>query len=234
MIVNMVNADNAAEVLQEAGNMKVVFVNRDPELSLLKAGQYVYVGSDENAAGGFQAEFLAKYFKEKGIPNPNIVLFMGDLTHPGVPKRTNSAKQGLTDAGINFNLIFEDTANWSRATAMDKFVQFMGKGERIDAVICNNDEMALGVIEAMKTSGTGELFCPVVGIDATAVGCESIKAGEMAFTVYQSATGQGYGSVQACIDIVNGQPLKNANAENTISWVAFEPVDINNVDKYIK
>jgi inositol transport system substrate-binding protein len=159
---------------------------------------------------------------------------MGDLTQPATPKRTNSAKKGLADAGIEAIYVYEDTANFSRATAMDKFVQFMGKGEKIDAVICNNDEMALGVIEAMKTSGAHEIFCPVVGIDATTVGCDSVKAGEMAFTVYQSAVGQGAGSVHAAIDRVNGRLLQNANADNTISWIPFEPVDIHNVDNYMK
>lgn len=234
MIVNMVNADNAEEVLQAAGDMKVVFVNRDPKLDLLKAGQYVYVGSDENVSGGLQGEFLANYFKEKGQSEINIVVLMGDLTHPAQPKRTASAKAALEANGIKYNVLYEDTAGWDRATAMNKFQQWMGKGEVCDAVICNNDEMALGVIEAMKTSGTGEIFCPVVGIDATAVGCESVKAGEMAFTVFQSAKGQGAGSVQACVDICNGENLRNANEDNTISWVAFEPVGPDNVDQYMQ
>ncbi|MGI6402738.1 MAG: substrate-binding domain-containing protein [Oscillospiraceae bacterium] len=233
MVVNMVNADNAAEVLAAAGDMKVVFVNRAPDLALLEKGKYVYVGSDENVSGRLQGEFLAKHFQAEGKTSINIVVFKGDLTHPATPARTNSALNGLKEGGIEYNILYEDTANFDRATAMNKFVQFMGKGETVDAVICNNDEMALGVIEAMKTSGTGEIFCPVVGIDATVVGCESVKAGEMAFTVFQSAVGQGAGSVQAAVDILNGKDLQNANEDGTISWVAFEPVGPDNVDDYM-
>lgn len=233
MVVNMVNADNAAEVLAAAGDMKVVFVNRAPDLALLEKGKYVYVGSDENVSGGLQGKFLAEHFQAEGKTSINIVVFKGDLTHPATPACTNSALNGLKEGGIEYNILYEDTANWDRATAMNKFVQFMGKGESLDAVICNNDEMALGVIEAMKTSGSGEIFCPVVGIDATVVGCESVKAGEMAFTVFQSAVGQGAGSVQAAVDILDGKDLQNANEDGTISWVAFEPVGPENVDEYM-
>jgi len=234
MIVNPVNADSGEEMIAAAGDMKVVFVNRNPYIELLVKDQYVYVGSDENVAGGLQGKYLADHFNALGKTEIDIVVLMGDLTHPAQPLRTNSALKGLSDGGITYNIMLQETANFSREVAMNKFVQFMGTGKNCDAVICNNDEMALGVIEAMKTSGSMEIFCPVVGIDATSVGCESIAAGEMAFTVFQNPVGQGAGSVYAAVALLKGESLPNANEEGTISWIPFEPVDINNVAEYLK
>jgi len=233
MIVNPVNATSGAEMIAAAGKMKVVFVNRSVHESLYVKGQDVLVGSDENVSGGLQGQFLAKYFNDKSKTSIDIVVLMGDLTHPAQPLRTNSALQGLKDGGITYNIVYQDTAGWSREIAMNKFVQFMGTGKNCDAVICNNDEMALGVIEAMKTAGTKEIFCPVVGIDATEVGCESVQAGEMAFTVFQNPVGQGAGAVDAAVALVKGESLANSNDAGTISWVPFEPVDINNVAEYL-
>lgn len=237
IICNLVNTDNSAEIISSAGDLPVVFVNRSPGEANLKADKYVYVGSDESDAGKFQAEYLAKYFKDQGKTEINAVLLQGVLGLENVIKRTDSVKKGLEDAGIKVNYVFEDTAKWDRATAQEMFIQFLGTGKQYDAVICNNDEMALGVIEAMEMQGVDPTKVPVVGIDATAVGCEAIQAGKMAFSVYQSAAGQGEGAVKAAQAIISGEgisKIEGTNDEKTIVWIPFEPVDKSNVEKYMK
>lgn len=88
---------------------------------------------------------------------------------------------------------------WIMRTGSDSLTKemmevFFKTGQPYDCVISNNDSMALGAIEALKEHGDDLSEIPVLGVDATTDGCASIKAGEMAFTVYQSATGQGKGS----------------------------------------
>jgi ABC-type sugar transport system substrate-binding protein len=111
---------------------------------------------------------------------------------------------------------------------MDMMQTFLGTGKTFDCVICNNDEMALGVVEALKAAGVDLSTTPVVGIDATDMACESVKNGEMAMTVFQDAAGQG----AACIDFA----VKAAKGELTelFGWVPFQPVTIDNVDDFIK
>lgn len=230
MIINLVNTDNAKEMIDAAGDMPVIFVNRTPGNpdQLLKDGKVVYVGSDENEAGGMQGEYVVKKLEEAGKTEANIAILMGTLGMQGATLRTNAAKKVLDDSSLNITYTFEDTADWDRAKAMDKFVQFMGTKKPYDAVIANNDEMALGAVEAMKTTGEGKVNAIVAGVDATDSALQSIKEGDLAFTAFQNAKGQGIGAVEAAIKLAKGE------ACDLYNWVPFEAVDKDNVDNYMK
>ncbi|WP_444658272.1 substrate-binding domain-containing protein [Caproiciproducens sp. R2] len=225
MIVNLVNSDNAPEIISTAGDIPIVFVNRLPNQENLVENKIVYVGSDENTSGKLQGEYLAKYFKEKGKTEINYVLLMGTLGLQHTTARTASAKKALEDGGIKGNEVFEDTANYERATAQQKMQQFIGTGKSFDAVICNNDEMALGVIEALKAAN---IEAPVTGIDATENALEAVKSGEMACSVFQNAVGQGEGMIDAAVKLAKGESCEKLN------WVPFELVTKDNVEEYFQ
>ena len=227
MIVNLVDTSTAETIIAEAGDIPIIFVNRRPDDSVLVQGKYAYVGSQEYDAGKMQAEFLAKYFAGRTDPI-NYVLFMGQLGLENTQQRTDSVKTELTKAGFTLNKVFEDTAKWDRATAMDMMQTCLGTGAKFDCVICNNDEMALGVIEALKAGGIDLTKIPVVGIDATDMACESVKNHEMAMTVFQDAAGQG----AKCIEFA--KLAAEGNLTEQFGWVPFQPVTIDNVADFIK
>ena len=227
MIVNLVDTSTAETIIAEAGGIPIIFVNRRPADSVLVEGKYAYVGSQEWDAGKMQAEFLAKYFAGRTDPI-NYVLFMGQLGLENTQQRTDSVKTELTNAGFTLNKVFEDTAKWDRATAMDMMQTFLGTGAAFDCVICNNDEMALGVIEALKAGGIDLTKVPVVGIDATDMACESVKNNEMAMTVFQDAAGQG----AKCIEFA--KLAAEGKLTELFGWVPFQPVTIDNVADFMK
>ncbi|MEA4913806.1 MAG: substrate-binding domain-containing protein [Christensenella sp.] len=227
LIVNLVDTSTAETIISEAGGIPIIFVNRRPDDSILVTGKYAYVGSQEWDAGKMQAEFLAKYFAGRTDPI-NYVLFMGQLGLENTQQRTESVKTELTNAGFTLNKVFEDTAKWDRATAMDMMQTFLGTGAEFDCVICNNDEMALGVIEALKAGGVDLTKVPVVGIDATDMACESVKNGEMAMTVFQDAAGQG----AKCIEFA--KLAAEGKLTEQFGWVPFQPVTKDNVADFIK
>lgn len=230
-IVVLCNNDSAAEVLTAAGDMPVVFVNRMPtDTSILNGTSVAYVGSNEEDAGRFQGEWAANWAKEQGKDTLNVVQFQGPLGQDSVVKRTDFAKKAIEDAGITVNYVFNDTAEWDRAKAMDKFTQFMGSGTEYDIIISNNDDMALGCIEAYTAAGITEIPVPILGIDATTVGCEAIKAGTLSFTVFQDPVGQGEGAIKTAVAFANGESVET---DNGIVWVPFIPVDSSNVDDYL-
>lgn len=229
MIINLVNTDNAQEMIDAAGDMPIVFVNRTPGNAdtLLTADKIVYVGSNEEEAGGLEGEYIAKLLKNAGKTDVNIAIVTGTLGMQATTLRTNSAKAALEASGLNVTYTFEDTADWDRGKAMEKFVQFMGTNKPYDAVICNNDEMALGVVEAMKTTGEGKVTVPVAGVDATDSALQSIKDGDQTFSAFQNAVGQGEGALEAAIKIAKKESCEIYN------WVPFEPVDASNVADYM-
>lgn len=233
ILCNPVNVDMALELEAAAGSLPIVFINSCPADNRLKAGKYVYAGSDEKYAGQFQAEYiLDKCADKKEI---NVVIMKGEPSHPATVGRTDALVDTLTASGKKINIVFKDTANWDQKTAQKLFGVFLSTGQDFDCVVCNNDSMALGVVDAVKEKKVNMSGKMILGIDATADGCKAIENGDMAFTVYQSAAGQGESCVNAAIALATGSKttdLKYSSADGKYIWVPFEKVDKDNVKNY--
>ncbi|MCR5415320.1 MAG: substrate-binding domain-containing protein [Pseudobutyrivibrio sp.] len=213
--------------------LPIVFVNVQPDKDYLQANKYICVGSYEMNAGAYQAEYV---WNALGNPTTlNAIIMRGELTHNAAIQRSVSVKDFFKKNGVTVNYVFDDTANWSDTEASNAFKVFLKTGQSVDAVFCNNDTMALGVIQAMKDEGIDYKKIPVVGVDATAAGCESIVNGEMQFTVYQSAKGQGESAIKSAKAILGEGTIKNiegATEDCMYVWVPFEKVDASNVKDY--
>lgn len=231
-ILTMVNElTSTKELIDAAGDTKIIFYQRGADYNALKDRSW-YVGCDQRDCGKLQAEYIAKYFKDQGKTEANIVLFLGTLGNEATTLRTEAFKQGMVDAGIKVNYVFEDTADWVREKSMDKFVQFMGTGKPYDAVVSNNDDMALGVIEAFTSQGIKEIPVPIVGVDATEGGLRAIKDGTMSFTASQNAPELCSSTVKLMDEIVNGKAPTGVD-ENGIMSIPPIGIDVSNVDEYL-
>ncbi len=237
IIINMVDPATAAQCVESAGDMKVVFVNRYPTDPSVLSENAVYVGSDEMTSGKFQGEFLVDYFKGQGKSEIKYILLNGILGQTSTENRTLSFQKAMEDGGIKAELASGAlAADYDRATAMDMISPLVDTVE-YDCIVSNNDAMALGAIEALKSKGLDPTAIPIVGIDASTDGREAVKSGELAMSVYQNPFGQGEGALRAALNLINGKPINDGTDYETdetgnIVWIPFEPVTIDNVADY--
>ena len=206
VVIGMATGGSAADFLQRTGDMKVVFFNRAAEEGSTDGTTSVYIGMAEYDAGKAQGEWLANYFDEKGADKDLVgMMFLGVLGQDSVTNRTQGAKDALEAAGYNVTWDFEQTGEWMREKAMNLFTQYAGTGAEFDLVCCNNDDMALGVIEALQGQ---DIDFPIVGVDATEPGLNAVKEGTLAMTVDQDPQGQAVIVTQAITDLLAGKTLE--------------------------
>jgi inositol transport system substrate-binding protein len=105
---------------------------------------------------------------------------------------------------------------------------WLSKGLKFDAIISNNDEMAIGALQAMKSAGVDTKAAVVGGVDATQDALASMKAGDLKVTVFQNAAGQGKGAVDAALALAAGKTVDKS------IYVPFELVTPANIDQYNK
>ncbi|MBO4910852.1 MAG: substrate-binding domain-containing protein [Lachnospiraceae bacterium] len=233
IICNPVDSETVLQLEVAAGDLPVVFINSQPEEDKLEADKYMYVGSSEGDAAYFQAEYV---WNKLGKPSSmNVVIFQGQPGHPAAVGRTNGVKDYFKKNGVDVTYVFNDTAYWDTQKAHDEFMIFLKTNQPFDAVFCNNDSMAIGVVQAMEEKGYDPAKIPVVGVDATDGGCDSIREGGMQFTVYQSAVGQGAAAIELSIALAKkgtAAGIEGLTDDGLYVWVPYVPVDKSNVNSF--
>lgn len=203
-----------------AKGAKVVYVNRNP--GNLPKGAY-YVGSEELVAGRLQMDFLGEKLGGKG----NVAILMGKLDNEGALKRTAGNEEILKKKYPNIKVLDKQTGLWQRSEGMQKTEDWVNRfGKDINAILCNNDDMALGAIQALKDKKRTDII--VVGVDATPDALTSLSKGELAATVFQDAAGQGGGGVEVAMKAAKGDKVA---AE---TWIPFKLVTPANLTQFKK
>lgn len=125
----------------------LVFVNRRPQAEL--TDKMAYVGSDSILAGRLQMEALAKAMNGKG----NVAILLGDLANESTRDRTKGVEEVVAKYP-NIKIVQKQTAKFTRNDAVDVVSNWMTSGEDIRAIASNNDEMAIGALQALGKTRT--------------------------------------------------------------------------------
>ena len=193
-----------------AAKTPLVYVNRHPDERTLPEG-VVTVASNDIEAGQLQMRYLAQKLGGKG----NVAIIMGDLAQNATHARTEGVKQVLKDfPGIK--IVEQQSAEWQRSKGMDLTSNWLLAGTAFNAIVANNDEMAIGAAMALQQAGKAKGEIAIVGIDGLPDGLAAIKRGLLAGSVFQDPKAQAAQAVQAAVRMIKGEQV------DAQVWVPFE------------
>jgi len=198
-----------------------------------------YIGSDDVLSGGMEAEAVAKAIGGKG----NVVIIEGPIGQSAQIERRKGNLETLKKYP-DIKILEMKTANWSRAEALSLMENWLNAYPgQIDGIIGQNDEMALGAIQAVKQAGLNVKDFPTAGIDGVTDAMLAVKSNEMV-SILQDATGQAQGALDLALRKVIGESYKpKADAWKGMEWgsslkaaynVPWVPITLENVDKLLE
>lgn len=192
MCINPVDRTAASVIIDKAmaADIPVVFFNRQPvEEDMDRWDQLYYVEAAAKESAVLQGSIVVDHYRENpesldlnGDGVVSYVLLEGESSHQDALIRTEWSVQTLKDGGIPIEKLTGGIANWERSQASALMEQWLEKYPgQIELILCNNDDMALGAIDAMERAGITGIS--VVGIDGTTPGLEAVESGKMMGTV---------------------------------------------------
>lgn len=217
IIVNAVDTSATAPMTKLANDagIPIVYVNRQPIDVDALGPKGAFVASNEVDSGTLQTKEVCKLLGGKG----DILIMVGDLGNQAAVQRTKDIHDVIaTPECAGLKVLDEQTAVWDPVKAQDLMTNWIAAGHKPAAVIANNDNMAIGAINAMKAAGWDMKTVVVAGIDATQEALAYMKAGDLDVTVFQDAFGQGAGAVGAAIALAKGEKI------NAKVWIPFQLV----------
>jgi inositol transport system substrate-binding protein len=223
LIVIPSTTDSVGSVIDAArtANVPVVFLNRNPFGDETPPENTYYIGSDTVFSGRIQAEYAGKLLNGKG----NVGILQGMLSQEAARNRTLGNEDVFARDFPNIKILTKEPANWQRDQGVSLTENWLtAYGKEINAILANNDEMALGAIAALRTAGRNDIL--VFGIDGIPDAIAAIKAGTMAGSAFLDPAFEGGGVAELAYNLITGKPVKQVNL------VAYSLITKENVSEF--
>ena len=227
IIVNAVDTSATPKMtaLAATAGIPLVYVNRQPTDVDALGDKAAFVASNEKDSGTLETKEICKLIGGKG----DILVMEGDLANQAAVQRTKDIHEVIaTPECAGIKILDEQTAGWDVVKAQDLMTNWIAAGRKPKAVIANNDNMAIGAIQAIKAAGLSTKDIVVGGIDATQEALAVMKAGDLQVTVFQNAAGQGKGALDAALTLASGGKVDKK------VYIPFELVTPANMANYMK
>lgn len=223
--VNLVDRTEPTTItdMAEKNEIPIIFFNRELVAEDLERWeQLYYVGANAFESGIMEGELAADAFLTDDSMDKNgdgicqYIVLEGEAGHQDSIVRTEYAINTILEKGVEVEKLGYAIANWNRAQAQTKTSSLLAQyGDRIELIIANNDDMALGAIDALKSEDIPmEQWPAVVGIDGTDVGLEAVENKEMIGTVYNDKEGQAKKMLDLAFAIATKSGLQDIKLED--------------------
>lgn len=246
LCVNLVDRADPSEIIDLARerDVPIIFFNREPVAEDLRQwDKLYYVGADAKQSGILQGELAAELIKKDSQIDKNkdgkiqYVVLEGEMGHQDAIIRTENAVNVLKENGIEVEKLSCKIANWKRAQAQNRMEQIIGEYQnKIELVLSNNDDMALGAVDAYKKLNYTSAALPVfLGIDGTEMGLNAVKNQELWGTVYNDKEGQAEAMADLSVALMTGEGMENLSFKNDrYIYLPYYKVTAENVNEFIQ
>lgn len=246
LCVNLVDRADPSEIIDLAReyDVPIIFFNREPVAEdMMQWDKLYYVGAYARQSGQMQGELAADLIKSDGRIDRNkdgkiqYVVLEGEPGHQDAIIRTETAVESLRENGIVLEKKGYQIANWNRAQAQNRMEQMISQYRNdIELVLANNDDMALGALDAYKKLNYTETNLPVFfGIDGTDVGLEAVAGRRLSGTVYNDKEGQAKAMAElAEVLVTGGEPEEIGLTNERYCYLPYFKVTIENVEEYLE
>ena len=236
--VNVVDRTAAAVIIDkaQAADVPVIFFNREPVEEDLRRWQHAYyIGLPAGDAGVLQGELVLDAWQSRrneldrnGDGVLQYVMLEGEPGHQDALLRTEYSISTLIKAGVSTEKLASAAANWQRGQAGIRMRQWLREfGDTIEVVFANNDDMALGAIDACTEAGLGKSSLPfIVGVDATPPAMEALREGTLEGTVRNDAVGLAESLISMAVSLSSeGTPPQGMEVtDGSYVWLRYEAV----------
>ena len=206
------NLTTAVENAQDAG-IPVINVND----GLIAIADY-YCGPNAYQNGYLAAEWVSKKLGDKG----QVGIVVGMAKAFAARERTQGFKDWIADNNSGLEVVAEQNADWDRQKAKELAATWIIQNPDMKAIFCNNDDMALGVVEAVEEAEADIL---VVGVDGIGEAYDSIRAGKLDATVDSFPYYMAQVATEVTLRALAGQEVPHVTATPQAL------IDSENVDK---
>lgn len=220
LIIDPVGSDSATASVKAANQAKVPVMafDRKPSGGDLAA----FVGYDAIQAGRNAADALARGVGDKGT----VVEIQGILGTNVAQDRSKGFEEQMAAKYPNIKIVAKQAADFDRGKALNVMTNILQANPNINGVYAANDEMAMGVLAALKArSLAGKVI--LVGNDGISDALAAIASGDMYATNAESPYALGQRVVDIAMDVLNGKAV--ADADQTLEG---ELVTKDNVKAY--
>lgn len=181
-----------------------------------------FVGPNAYQNGVLAADWIADKLNGQG----KVAIVVGKVSAYAARERTDGFKDELAKVAPDIDVVGEQSADWDRQTAKDLTETWLTQYPDLDAVFSNNDDMALGVVEAVRANEEENgKHIYVVGVDGNEEAYESIRNGGEDATVDSYPYYMGKAAMECILRTNAGQKLPK------VIWTPQAIIDKTNVDE---
>ena len=244
LCINLVDRTAPSRIIRMARNedIPVIFFNREPvREDLMQWEKLYYVGCDAEQSGIMQGEIAEEYIKSHPEVDKNqdgkiqYVLLEGEAGHQDAISRTEYSVKTLMKNDVILEKLSYQLADWNRGQAENRMNRLISQyGKKIELVMSNNDEMALGAVAYRKAGYVREEWPVIFGIDGLEEALEAVKAGEMQGSILNDRVDQAKKMAKMAVELFEGEEFDQESLkEGRYYFSEYQKVDGSNIDEYL-